>query len=143
MLSQKSKYALQALAYLASHQEEGPVLMPVIAEKKQIPLRFLENIMHELKKHGFLTSFRGRHGGYILAKSPKEIRLADIIRIINGPIAMLSCVSLHFYQPCDGCTEDVCGLHDVMIEARDAILSILEGRTLEDIVDKKNPANGL
>ncbi len=136
MLSQKSKYALQALAYLAAHQHDGPILMPLISEQKQIPLRFLENIMHELKQHGFLTSFRGRHGGYALAKSPENIRLADIIRIVNGPIAMLSCVSLHFYQPCEGCTEDVCGLHDVMIEARDAILSILEGRTLADIIDK-------
>jgi Rrf2 family protein len=136
MLSQKSKYALQALGYIAAHQNSGPVLMPLIAEKKRIPLRFLENIMHELKQEGFLTSFRGRHGGYKLAKPPEEIRLADIIRLVNGPIAMLSCVSLHFYQPCEGCTQDSCGLHDTMIEARDAILSILEGRTVADIMDK-------
>jgi Rrf2 family protein len=136
MLNQKSKYALQALGYLAAHQHKGPVLMPVIAEKKRIPLRFLENIMHELKQEGFLTSFRGRHGGYKLAKPPEEIRLADIIRLVNGPIAMLSCVSLHFYEPCEGCTQQTCGLHDTMIEARDAILSILEGRTVADIADK-------
>lgn len=136
MLNQKSKYALQALGYLAAHQHEGPVLMPVIAEKKRIPLRFLENIMHELKQEGFLTSYRGRHGGYKLAKPPEEIRLADIIRLVNGPIAMLSCVSLHFYEPCEGCTQQTCGLHDTMIEARDAILGILEGRTVADIVDK-------
>ncbi len=136
MLNQKSKYALQALGYLAAHQHEGPVLMPVIAEKKRIPLRFLENIMHELKQEGFLTSYRGRHGGYKLAKAPEEIRLADIIRLVNGPIAMLSCVSLHFYEPCEGCTQQTCGLHDTMILARDAILSILEGKTVADIVDK-------
>jgi len=135
MLSQKAKYALQALGYLASHGDKGPVLMPEIADKKKIPLRFLENIMHELKKHGYLISYRGRHGGYALAKPASSIRLADIIRIVNGPIAMLSCVSLHFYQPCEGCTENVCGLHHVMIEARDAILKVLEGKTVADIVD--------
>ncbi len=135
MLSQKSKYALQALAFLAGHQHEGPVLLPLIAEKKQIPLRFLENIMHELKQEGFLVSFRGRHGGYKLAMPPEAIRLADIIRLVNGPIAMLSCVSLHFYQPCEGCTEESCKLHSVMIDARDAILGVLEGRTVADIAD--------
>ena len=135
MLSQKSKYALQALAFLAAHQKEGPVLLPVISEKKLIPLRFLENIMHELKQEGILVSFRGRHGGYKLSKPPEEIRLADIIRLVNGPIAMLSCVSLHFYEPCDGCTQDSCKLHSVMIDARDAILHVLEGRTVADIAD--------
>lgn len=135
MLSQKSKYALQAMAYLAGTQEGGPVLMPEIAEHKKIPLRFLENIMHELKQHGFLRSFRGRHGGYALARPPEHIRLADVIRIVNGPIAMLSCVSLHFYERCEGCTEATCGLNKVMIEARDAILAVLEGKTLADIVD--------
>lgn len=136
MLSQKSKYALQALAYLAAHQQDGPVLMPEIAQKKHIPLRFLENIMHELKQEGYLVSYRGRHGGYKLAKPPGEIRLADIIRLVNGPIAMLSCVSLHFYESCEGCTQQSCGLNETMALARDAILGVLEGKTVEDIVDR-------
>lgn len=135
MLSQKTKYALQALAHLASAYGSGPVLIPVIAENKKIPLRFLENILHELKQAGMLRSTRGRQGGYELINPPNTIRLADVIRKVEGPIAMLSCVSLHFYQRCPGCTEDHCGLNKVMIDARDAILTVLEGKTLSDIVD--------
>lgn len=135
MLSQKSKYALQAMAYLALNYEGPPVLMPVIATTKKIPLRFLEIILHELKKEGYLSSFRGRNGGYKLAKAPNEIPLAEIIRLVNGPIALLSCVSLHFYEPCEGCNELECGLHKTMIEARDALLSVLEHRTVADLID--------
>jgi Rrf2 family protein len=139
MLSQKAKYALQALSVLASNYQKGPVLMPVIAEKKKIPLRFLENIMHQLKKEGILKSFRGRQGGYALDMDPANIKLATVIRKVDGPIAMLSCVSLHFYNPCEGCDEISCGLRKVMAEARDSILAILEGKTLLDIVDEPLP----
>ncbi|TAD86920.1 MAG: Rrf2 family transcriptional regulator [Bacteroidetes bacterium] len=135
MLSQKAKYALQALSHLAGHYGQGPVLMPHIAETKKIPLRFLENIFHELKHAGLLTSHRGRQGGYELLLPPQQISLAKVIRLVDGPIAMLSCVSLHFYEPCAGCTEPTCGLRKVMTEARDNVLAILEGKTLSDIVD--------
>ncbi len=136
MLSQKAKYALQALAHLAANYGQGPVLIPTIAETKKIPLRFLENILHELKKEGLLVSYRGRSGGYALARHPSRIKLAQVIRLVDGPIAMLSCVSLHFYEPCEGCTERNCGLKIVMAEARDAILGVLEKKTLVDIIDK-------
>lgn len=136
MLSQKTKYALQAMAHLAAHYGKGPVLIPTIAEAKKIPLRFLENILHELKQEGLLLSYRGRSGGYALAKHPSRIKLAQIIRLVDGPIAMLSCVSLNFYEPCEGCTERNCGLRCIMAEARDAILMVLEKKTLMDIVDK-------
>ncbi len=135
MLSQKTKYALQALAHLAATYGQGPVLIPIIAEHKKIPLRFLENILHELKQDGLLKSTRGRQGGYELINDPHTIRLADVIRKVEGPIAMLSCVSLHFYQRCPGCPEDHCGLNKVMVDARDAILSVLEGKSLADIQD--------
>ena len=135
MLSQKAKYALKATAYLAKHYGEGPVLMPVIAQKKQIPLRFLENIFHQLKQAGLLVSHRGRQGGYELLAAPEDINLAKVIRLVDGPIAMLSCVSLHFYEPCAGCDEYTCGLKKVMAEARDSILAILETKTLKDIMD--------
>lgn len=135
MLSQKTKYALQALSTLAANYGKGPTLIPLIAEEKGIPLRFLENILHELKQEGLLISHRGRNGGYELAKHPSRIKLATIIRLVDGPIAMLSCVSLHFYQPCDGCNEKHCGLKAVMAEARDAILAVLEKKTLADIMD--------
>jgi Rrf2 family protein len=133
MLSQKAKYALQALGHLAAHYGEGPVQLASIAAQHEIPLGFLENIMHELKPYGFLESFRGRGGGYALTKNPASIKLANVIRQVDGPIAMLSCVSLHFYEPCAGCVERRCKLRKVMTEARDAILSVLEGKTLADI----------
>lgn len=135
MLSQKAKYALLALSRLSANYGKGPTLIPVIAEEKGIPLRFLENILHQLKQEGLLVSHRGRNGGYELAKHPSRIRLATVIRLVDGPIAMLSCVSLHFYKPCEGCNERHCGLKSTMAEARDALLAVLEKKTLADITD--------
>jgi len=136
MLSQKSKYALKALAYLAKYYGQGPKLMSLIATEKKIPLSFLENIFLQLKNGGVLISHRGRFGGYTLAVAPEELTLSKIIRIVNGPIAMLPCVSLNFYEPCEDCNEATCGLRSTLIETRDAVLSVLENRTLADIVDK-------
>lgn len=119
--------------YLAHKQEEGPVLIAEIALKKNIPLKFLENILLELKKEGVLESKKGKGGGYYLAKPPGKIMLADILRLIDGPIALLPCVSLHFYKKCDNCDETNCGLKRVMCEVRDANLTILENKTLSDI----------
>jgi len=141
MLSQKAKYALKATAYLAAHYGEGPILMPIIAQAKSIPLRFLENIFHQLKQAGLLTSHRGRQGGYELLVPPEQVTLARIIRLVDGPIAMLTCVSLHFYEPCAGCDEHSCGLKKVMAEARDSLLAILEKKTLTDIVDLQETTN--
>lgn len=136
MLSQKAKYALQALAYLAKHHNQGPVLISTIADVKKIPLKFLENILLELKNGGLLESFRGRTGGYALKQAPKDIKLTQVIRLMNGPIAMLSCVSLNFYEPCENCTQITCGINPVMAEARDAVLKVLGSRTVADIVDR-------
>lgn len=136
MLSQKSKYALKALGYLAKNHGSGPVLMSVIARDKKIPLAFLENIFHELKKAGFLISHRGRFGGYTLAEAPDQVKVASIIRVVNGPLAMLPCVSLNFYTTCDDCCEATCGLRGIFQEARDALLKVLENRYLSDIMDK-------
>ena len=137
MLSQKAKYALQALAYLAQHYKaETPVLIGTIAREKSIPIKFLEAILCELRNENVLTSIRGRNGGYRLAEPPKKITLARVIRIVDGPIALLSCASLHFYKPCENCNEQTCGLSPVMKEARDAILRVLEKRTINDILDQ-------
>jgi len=137
MLSQKAKYALQALAYLAQHYKaETPVLIGTIAREKSIPIKFLEAILCELRNENVLTSVRGRNGGYRLAEPPKKITLARVIRIVDGPIALLSCASLHFYKPCENCNEQTCGLSPVMKEARDAILRVLEKRTINDILDQ-------
>ena len=136
MLSQKSKYALKALGFLAKNHGNGHTLMSKIAQEKKIPLAFLENIFHQLRNAGLLISHRGRYGGYTLAHSPEEIFLSKIIRIVNGPIALLPCVSLNFYEPCADCDEATCGLRTTLIETRDAVLSVLENRTLADIMDQ-------
>ena len=135
MLSKKSQYALKALSYLVEKQNEGPILISEIAEKKKIPLKFLENILLELKKAKILDSKKGKGGGYFFSKNPQDISLARIIRLVNGPIAMLPCVSLNFYEKCADCNEDHCSLHDVLIEVRDASLKILEKKTLLDLID--------
>ena len=137
MLSQKAKYALQALAYLSERYENNSlVLIGTIANEKKIPIKFLEAILCELRNHDILTSVRGRSGGYRLAEAPKKISLARVIRVIDGPIALLTCVSLNFYKECENCDRKTCGINPVMAEARDAILKVLEKRTLMDITDK-------
>ena len=134
MLSMKSQYAFKALTYLSEKFNEGPVLISEIAKKKKIPLKFLENILLELKKADILDSKKGKGGGYFLKKSPDKVKVASVIRLINGPIAMLPCVSLYFYERCKNCDQKHCGLHDMMIEVRDATLSIVENRTLKDLL---------
>jgi Rrf2 family protein len=112
-----------------------PTLIAEIAEKRSIPLKFLENILLELKKSDILDSKKGKGGGYFFRVDPKDIPLAKVIRLIDGPIAMLPCVSLYFYERCKNCDEVRCGLHDTMIEVRDATLRILENKTVADIAN--------
>ena len=134
MLSKKSQYAFKALIYLSEKYKEGPVLISEIASKKKIPLKFLESILLELKKADILDSKKGKGGGYFLKQKPAKVKVSTIIRLINGPIAMLPCVSLYFYERCKNCNEKHCGLHDMMIEVRDATLQIVENRTLKDLI---------
>jgi len=136
MLSKKAQYAFKALMYMAEKKENQPVLIAEIAKKKKIPLKFLENILLELKKAGVLESKKGKGGGYFFKITPKEIALAKIVRLIDGPIAMLPCVSLYFYERCKNCDEKQCGLHDMMIMVRDANLKILEKKTVADLAKK-------
>jgi len=136
MLSKKSQYAFKALGYLSEKFNDGPVLISEIARKKKIPLKFLENILLELKKADILDSKKGKGGGYFLKKKPEQIKVATIIRLVNGPISMLPCVSLYFYERCKNCNEKHCALHDIMTEVRDATLHIVENRTLRDLMDE-------
>lgn len=135
MLSKKSQYAFKALSYLAKKRDDGPILISEIAEKKKIPLKFLENILLQLKLSAILDSKKGKGGGYFFKQDPSQIKMATIMRLIDGPIALLPCVSLYFYERCENCNEKECGLHDVMIEVRDATLAILEHKTITDIQD--------
>lgn len=137
MLSKRAQYAFRALTYLVDKYEQGPVLISEIAEKKSIPLKFLENILLELKNAAILDSKKGKGGGYFISKPPAKTSIAAVIRIVDGPIAMLPCVSLYFYEKCKNCDEFNCGLHGMMEEVRDATLGILENRTLQDLVPGK------
>jgi Rrf2 family protein len=134
MLSKKTQYAFRALAHLAVHYGKEPVRISEISIQQKIPLKFLENILNELKKADMLESKKGKGGGYILKVSPKKINLAKVIRVINGPIALLPCVSLNFYEKCIDCDETTCGIRKMMIVARDATLKVLEKKTLNDIL---------
>ena len=135
MLSKKSQYAFKALSYLVANRLKGPILISEISESKKIPLKFLENILLQLKKFEILDSKKGKGGGYFLKDDPSKTTLAKVLRIVNGPIALLPCVSLNFYEKCENCSEDHCSLHDILIEVRDASLKILEGKTLADLRD--------
>ena len=137
MLSKKTQYALQALTYMVGKEEESPILIAEIARQKNIPLKFLENILLELKKAGFLESKKGKNGGYFFATPPQKIKLSAIFRTIEGPIALLPCVSLNFYKKCEDCNEKVCGINKVMVEVRDNTLAVLDKRTVADLFVKK------
>lgn len=136
MLSKKTQYAFKALTFIAERKKEGPVLIAEIAKKKKIPLKFLENILLEMRKAGLLESKKGKGGGYFFKVDPKDIRLAQVMRLIEGPIALLPCVSLNFYERCKDCDEKKCGLNRVMIQVRDNMLAVLENKTVYDLIAK-------
>ncbi|KIC94172.1 RrF2 family transcriptional regulator [Flavihumibacter solisilvae] len=136
MISKKTQYGLKALTYLAQQESMGPVLIADIAEKKNIPLKFLESILLDLRKAGLLESKKGKGGGYFFAVPPAKIKVATVIRLLDGPIALLPCASLNFYKKCDDCDERSCGLNHIMREVRDASLRILEERTVADIAEE-------
>jgi Rrf2 family protein len=131
MLSKKTKYGLKALSYLAKQDLNVPILISDISESENISKKFLESILLTLKKSGILASKKGKGGGYYLLKEPKEIKISTIIRLLEGPIAMLPCVSLNYYEKCDDCiSEEKCSLNILMAEVRDSTLKILENKTL-------------
>lgn len=134
MLTKRTKYGLKAMSFLASQANDKPVLISTISEKENIPLKFLESILLDLKKAGFLDSKKGKGGGYFLVKPSDTINIASIIRTLEGPIALLPCVSLNYYQKCDDCEDELtCSLNRVMVEVRNETLKVLENQTLDDL----------
>src|SRR5688572_8134725 len=134
MLSKKAKYAIKALEYIGKQDQKRPILISEVAEAQQIPKKFLEAILLELKRDGILQSRVGKSGGYNLLKKPKEIILGHIIRLIDGPIALVPCVSYKFYKPCDECTDEItCGLKSVMAQLREVDERVLGKITLAEI----------
>lgn len=136
MLSKKTKYGIKALTYIARSKNKQPVQVAVISENENISHKFLESILLSLKKAGVLGAKKGKGGGYYLLKQPSEIMMSDIIRTLEGPIAMVPCVSLNFYEKCDDCpTEEQCTVHQLMLEVRDSTLKVLKNKSLSQLVD--------
>lgn len=129
-ISRKCEYALRAMTFLASHYKKNPVQIHEIARREKIPQKFLEQILLQLKQVGLLESKRGIHGGYSLLKPPKRVSLAQVIRLIDGPLAPLGCVSKWAHITCPD--EKKCGLRKVMLDVRNVVAEMLEGITLED-----------
>ncbi len=135
MLSKKTKYGLKALAFLASQNDRKPIQIAEIARHENISQKFLESILLNLRKTGLLGSKKGKGGGYYLIKEPKEILMTDVMRILEGPIAMVPCVSLNFYEKCDDCPdENACAVHKLMLQVRDSALAIYRNNTLADLI---------
>ena len=139
MIPKRSKYAIQALKSLALiYRDKGSMSIKQIAEKENIPYKFLEAILLQLKNEGVVGSKLGPKGGYFLTKHPDELVLSTIIRSTGGPIALLPCVSLNFYEPCTDCKdEETCGLHDVMLDVREASIRILSKTSIADLILKE------
>jgi Rrf2 family protein len=135
MLSKKTKYGIKALTYLAKQKDNGPIRIATISENENISLKFLESILLTLRKNGFLGSKKGQKGGYYLLKEPKDIQMTEIMRTLEGPIALVPCVSLNFYEKCEDCPdEETCAVHALMIKIRDNTLDIFRNTSLADLV---------
>jgi Rrf2 family protein len=131
MLSQKARYALHALIVLAEHTGDAPMQIADVAEEARVPRKFLEAILLDLKKRGIVKSTRGRSGGYLLGKAPKDISFADVIRVMDGPLALAPCVSVTAYHKCEDCVDEAtCAIRKVLLAARDATAQVLESRTI-------------
>lgn len=139
MISKKAKYAFKALKVLTDEYGKGPILIASISAKENIPQKFLEAILLDLRNHGLLQSQKGKGGGYMLRLDPQQVNLAQVLRIIDGPIAPTPCVSKHFYVRCDDCAdEETCVIRPLMARVRDANLAVYEQVTLQQFAQ----ANG-
>ncbi|MGV4414773.1 RrF2 family transcriptional regulator [Chryseobacterium sp. T1] len=127
MLSKRVKYAIKTLLFLDNMLPDQLYSAKKISESERIPLKFLEQILRELKQHKILKSERGAEGGYTFLKKPEDIKIIDIIRIVDGPIAMLPCASINFYEPCADCIDEAtCSIRKLLVRVRDEMLPILD-----------------
>lgn len=137
MLTQKARYAVRALTVLAAVDRHVPLPIHEVADRAHAPQKFLEAILLELRRHGVLASTRGKAGGYGLARPPEEIRLGDVIRMVDGPLAPIPCASLTAYRPCADCPDpETCSLRRVMRRVRDATAAILDNTTVADLASE-------
>ncbi len=140
MISQKAKYALRTLAALARANDRVPMLIADIAEQQKIPKKFLEQILLDLKHRGLVRSKRGKDGGYLLLKPAHEITFGEILRMIDGPIAPLPCLSQTAYRKCDDCFSEVeCDIRHVFARVAEATREVLFSSTIADTLNEKSP----
>ncbi len=134
MLTKKAKYGLKAVVYLAGIEPGQTALVADIAAENQIPKKFLDAILSELRNAGFVHSKKGKGGGYMLARLPSEISVGNLVRTLDGPLAPIQCASRRLYRKCDDCVDEThCAVRLVMLEARDAIARILDNTSLEQM----------
>src|ERR1700761_2281017 len=137
MLSRRAKYAIRALVHLGRNRGKGPLGIREVAETLAIPHKFLEAILLDLRNEGFLQSRKGKQGGYFMERSPDTITVARIIRLIDGPLAAVPCVSQTAYSRCDDCPDEkVCVIRWVMKDVRDSTAKILDSTSLDDLIDR-------
>lgn len=142
MISKKTKYGLQALLILARDFGAGPVLIADLAESERIPKKFLELILLQLKNAGILGSRKGKGGGYFLARDPALVTMGEAIRVLEGPLAPVPCVSESAYQRCEEChDENSCGIRLVMKDVRDAMVEILDHSSLKEVLQRSRDAS--
>ncbi len=141
MLTRKSKYGIKALLALAQEVGRGPVLVAALAERHRLPRKFLEAILLDLKRHGFVSSKKGKGGGYLLSRPPTTITVGQIIRVLEGPLALVPCASQTQYRSCEECVDEAtCGVRIAMLEVRDATSKILDRTTLSALNTKSHRA---
>jgi Rrf2 family protein len=141
MLSQRAKYALKAMIALAGDRGLKPLSVTDIAKRANVPRAFLEQILSDLKRRNLLISTRGARGGFRLARLPQDVSFADIIRHIDGPLALAPCASRTAYRPCPECGDvKSCTLRKTLVKARDATAQVLEHTSLADALGRKRAA---
>jgi Rrf2 family protein len=149
MLTNKGKYGLKAMVHLAGLPPGRPALVADIADQNNIPKKFLDAILAELRNAGIVRSKKGRGGGYELARPASEIRIGQIVRALDGPLAPIRCASAYYYERCLDCAvEKECPVHLMMFEVRNAMAHILDNRSLSDLrlmpqVNDRSPARAI
>ena len=138
MITRRAKYALKALLYLARQPDGQAVLIRDLAKAERIPKKFLEQILLDLNRKGILQSRKGKGGGYLLGRPPEKIMMGEVIRLTDGPLAPVPCVSQTAYRRCEECVDEkTCLIRRTMKDVRDAIAGIMDQTSLQDMLRKK------
>lgn len=138
MLSKKTKYAINALVFIAKNRDKQPISVKRISSAQNIPLKFLEAILVELKNARIVNSKQGKYGGYSLNDHPDNIHMAKVMRLFDGAIAILPCATYKFYEQCDECiNEETCGIRQIALEIRNETVKRLKAATLTDIIERE------